>query len=70
MTPPLVCDNGIIVVESPSLIVTHPRLPAIQLHRGPRSGESFLLAVGVPLSREQLVDVGEWLIEHGRQPAP
>jgi hypothetical protein len=31
----------------------------------------YLLAVGVQLSDEELVDVGEWLAEHGREhPAP
>lgn len=65
------CDNGRIVSESLAIISRHPRLPAVELHRGPGSGVCYLLAVGVQLSDEELVDVGEWLAEHGREhPAP
>lgn len=69
MTLPLICDNERIVHDSstPALISHHPRLPAIQLHRGPGSGVFYLLAVGVQLDGDQLVDVGEWLAERGRE---
>ncbi|MEV7013314.1 hypothetical protein [Streptosporangium sp. NPDC051022] len=39
----------------------------MQLHRGPRSGRSYLLAIGVELDGEQLVDVGTWLAQEGRE---
>ena len=64
---PLVCDNDHTVHDSPALVSRHPRLPGVELHRGPRSGVSYLLAVGVRLSDDQLVDLGEWLAERGRE---
>lgn len=57
------------MVDSLALISRHPRLPDIQLHRGTRAGQSLLLAVAVPVTGDELVAVGEWLIEHGREHA-
>jgi hypothetical protein len=54
------------MISSPPLVLTHPRLPGVQLHRGLRDGEVFLLAAGVQMTGDQLVDVGEWLAEQGR----
>lgn len=56
------------VADPPALISRHPRVPAVELMHGPRLGHSYLVAIGVDLTSEQLVDVGEWLIEHGKQP--
>jgi hypothetical protein len=39
----------------------------VQLHRGARSGDVYLLAVGVQLTADDLVELGEWLAEHGRE---
>lgn len=64
---PLVCDNDRTVDDSPDLVSRHPYLPDIQLHRSTRAGESLLLAVAVPVTGDELVAVGEWLIEHGRE---
>lgn len=61
------CDNDRIVQDSLALISRHPHVPGVELHRGPRTGECYLLAVGVHLTGEQLVDVGEWLVDHGRE---
>ncbi|KAB8186899.1 hypothetical protein FH608_046260 [Nonomuraea phyllanthi] len=54
---------------NPALVSRHPRLPGVELMHGPRSGESYLLAVGVRLDPDQLVDVGEWLAKQGREQA-
>lgn len=55
------------VADPPSLTSRHPRVPAVELMHGPRSGESYLLAVGVRMDADQLVDVGKWLAERGRE---
>jgi len=60
---------GRIMVADPALASRHPRVPAVELLHGPRSGESYLLAVGVRMDADQLVDVGEWLAERGREQA-
>lgn len=54
-------------MSSPSLILTHPRVPGIELHRGPRSGEAYLIAVAVQLSPADCADVGEWLAAQCRE---
>lgn len=51
------------MVISPPLVLTHPRLPGIELHRGPRSGAAYLIALAVPLDRQGLADAGRWLLE-------
>jgi hypothetical protein len=43
--------------SSLSLVSSHPRLP-VQLHRGCRPGELHLLALTVPVTPEDLFDVG------------
>lgn len=55
------------MVESPPLVLSHPRHPGITLHRGPRPGNHHLLAVGVELGAQDLVDVGDWLSHLGRE---
>lgn len=55
------------MVISPPLVLTHPRLPGIELHRGPRSGAAYLIAMAVPLAPADLVDVGDWLAQLGRE---
>ncbi|MEV0830861.1 hypothetical protein [Nonomuraea rubra] len=55
------------MVESPPLVLSHPRLPGITLHRSPRPGKHHLLAVGVELGGQDLVDVGDWLGQLGRE---
>lgn len=54
-------------MSSASLILTHPRVPGVELHRGPRSGEAYLIALAVRLSPADCVDVGAWLTEQGRE---
>jgi hypothetical protein len=66
MRQTLICDNDRTMHDSLALITRHPRLPGVELHHGPRSGESYLIAVGVRLDGNQLIDVGTWLIEHGQ----
>jgi len=51
---------------SPELVLTHPHHPGITLHRSPR-GKHHLLAVGVELGGDELVDVGDWLSALGRE---
>ncbi len=55
------------MVESPPLVLTHPRHPGITLHRSPRPGKHHLLSVGVELGAQDLVDVGDWLSALGRE---
>ncbi|WP_433364122.1 hypothetical protein [Streptosporangium sp. CA-115845] len=55
------------MIFSPPLVLAHPRIPGVELHRGPRSGESYLIAMAVRLDGEDLVDVGEWLAQRGRE---
>ncbi|MEU0520097.1 hypothetical protein [Streptosporangium sp. NPDC006007] len=49
------------------LILTHPRLPGVELHRGPRSGEAYLIAPAVRLPPADCADVGAWLTEQSRE---
>ena len=62
----LICDNDRIE-DSPALMIGHPRIPGVQLHRAMRSGEWHLLAYCPTVTGEQLVELGEWLAERGRE---
>ncbi|MEV8639481.1 hypothetical protein AB0395_48545 [Streptosporangium sp. NPDC051023] len=50
---------------SPSVYV-HPEAP-IELHRGQRTGVFYLITGAPQLTSRQLIDVGRWLIQVGRE---
>lgn len=55
------------MIASPSSIYTHPEVPGIEIHRGQRTGVFYLVA-GVPqLTNQQLISVGNWLTQIGRE---
>lgn len=60
-------ENGPIVIASPPLVSTHPRLPGVEVWRGPRSGAHHVIVALGPYTSAQLADLGEWLIDQGRE---
>lgn len=55
------------MISSPSLVLTHPRLPGVELHRGPRGGVLYLISVAKQLSPEDCVIAGDWIADVGRE---
>lgn len=55
------------VIASPPLVEPHPRLSGVELWRTPRTGTCHLIVAPVALSPADLVDLGEWLAEQGRE---
>lgn len=56
-----------IVIASPPLVVTHPRLPGVEVWRGPRTGSSHVIVGPRSFTPAELVDLGEWLADQGRE---
>ncbi len=57
------------MIASPPLVSVHPRLPGVELWRGPRSGAHHLIVHARAFSAAELVDLGQWLMEQGREQA-
>lgn len=59
--------NGQAMISSPSLVEAHPRLSGVEVWRGPRTGSSHVIVGPRSFTPAELVDLGEWLTEQGRE---
>ena len=57
----------LIVISSPPLISVHPRLPGVEVSHAPRSGAHYVIVTPRAYTADELVDLGEWLAQVGRE---